>query len=127
MSDQRRPVWLSDADALAQRFHETYERLAPSFGYETRRDSAVPWEDVPETNRWLMAAVAAEILADLRPQAWVTVDDTGHAVRMEHAVDIPCGEHLWIDPRGEQWLTSTAPDDAEPLWRAVPLDPEGGQ
>lgn len=50
------------ADDLARRFHETYERLAPSFGYETRRASAVPWEEVPEQNRALMTAVAAELL-----------------------------------------------------------------
>ena len=50
-----------DAEALAQRFHETYERLAPSFGYETRKESAKPWCDVPEQNRRLMIAVCAEI------------------------------------------------------------------
>ena len=52
-------------DQLARRFHETYERLAPSFGYETRKASAVPWEDVPEQNRALMTAVCAELLSDL--------------------------------------------------------------
>lgn len=52
------------AEALAQRFHETYERLAPSFGYETREASAKPWADVPQQNRLLMIAVCAEILDD---------------------------------------------------------------
>lgn len=52
----------SAAEALAQRFHETYERLAPQFGYQTRRVSAVPWADVPEQNRALMIAVCAELL-----------------------------------------------------------------
>jgi hypothetical protein len=50
------------AEHLAQFFHETYERLAPSFGYETREASAVPWEDVPEQNKHLMIAVCAEVL-----------------------------------------------------------------
>jgi hypothetical protein len=50
------------AERIAQRFHEAYERLAPSFGYETRRASAVPWADVPKNNRRLMIAVAAEVL-----------------------------------------------------------------
>ncbi|GAA1026862.1 hypothetical protein GCM10009557_06080 [Virgisporangium ochraceum] len=50
-----------DAEAIARAFHEAYERLAPSFGYETRKASAVPWADVPEPNRQLMTAVAAEI------------------------------------------------------------------
>jgi hypothetical protein len=52
-----------DAEALARRFHETYERLAPEHGYETRKASAVPWEDVPEPNRALMVAVASELLS----------------------------------------------------------------
>jgi hypothetical protein len=50
------------AEKLARTFHETYERLAPSFGYETRTDSAVPWHLVPTQNRNLMIAVAAEVL-----------------------------------------------------------------
>jgi hypothetical protein len=49
-------------EELARRFHETYERLAPSFGYETRSESAVPWDAVPEKNRRLMVAVCAELL-----------------------------------------------------------------
>jgi hypothetical protein len=36
------------AEELARAFHEAYERLAPSFGYETRRESAVPWEHIPD-------------------------------------------------------------------------------
>lgn len=49
------------SEELARAFHEAYERLAPSFGYETRKASAVPWEQVPEQNRNLMIAVAGEI------------------------------------------------------------------
>jgi hypothetical protein len=52
----------SRAEELAQRFHEAYERLAPSFGYETRKESAKPWTDVPEQNKRLMIAVCAEIM-----------------------------------------------------------------
>jgi hypothetical protein len=55
-----------DAEAIARTFHEAYERLAPSFDYETREASAVPWEDVPEQNRSLMVAVVGEVLASLR-------------------------------------------------------------
>lgn len=50
---------------LARLFHETYERLAPFYGYETRTESAVPWEDVPTQNRLLMIAVATEVLIEL--------------------------------------------------------------
>jgi hypothetical protein len=56
--------WLKgrDPESLARLFHETYERLAPHYHYETRRESAVPWDDVPDPNRSLMIAVAAEVL-----------------------------------------------------------------
>lgn len=47
---------------VARMFHETYERLAPSFGYETRKASAKPWDEVPENNRKLMIAVAGAVL-----------------------------------------------------------------
>jgi hypothetical protein len=50
------------AEAWAKDFHETYERLAPKFGYETRKESAKPWAKVPENNRKLMIAVVEEVL-----------------------------------------------------------------
>lgn len=49
------------AERLAQTFHETYERLAPNFGYETRKESAKPWAEVPEQNKRLMIAVCEEV------------------------------------------------------------------
>jgi len=49
-------------EAIAREFHEAYERLAPDHGYETRVESAVPWEDVPEDDRGLMCAVVEELL-----------------------------------------------------------------
>lgn len=57
-------------EQLAQKFHETYERLAPNHGYETRKESAKPWEDVPANNKALMIAVCGEILADLNKQEY---------------------------------------------------------
>lgn len=51
----------TDALRLATRFHETYERLAPSFGYETRQDTK---EFDPESpNGRLMVAVCADLAA----------------------------------------------------------------
>lgn len=55
-----------DAEALARLFHETYERLAPDYGYRTREASAVPWDDVPEQNRALMIATADHVIAVYR-------------------------------------------------------------
>jgi hypothetical protein len=53
------------AEQLAQLFHDTYERLAPEFGYTTRKTSAVPWMEVLEPNKSLMIAVAKQILREL--------------------------------------------------------------
>lgn len=56
---------LDDPEQLAQMFHDTYERLAPGFGYETRTESRKPWGDVPEANRRLMVAVADEVVSSM--------------------------------------------------------------
>lgn len=53
---------MASADLLAQKFHEVYERLAPSFGYQTRKQSAQPWAEVPAENKALMAATCQELL-----------------------------------------------------------------
>lgn len=58
------------AEAVARRFHEAYERLAPDFGYRTREASAKPWDEVPEQNRALMIAVCAELLPHLH-ERWL--------------------------------------------------------
>ncbi|MFD5107113.1 hypothetical protein [Streptomyces cinereoruber] len=52
----------SRAERIAQRFHEAYEELAPSHGYETREASRKPWADVPEQNKGLMVAVVGRLL-----------------------------------------------------------------
>lgn len=49
---------------MAQAFHEAYESLATGFGYETRAESAVPWDDVPERNRNLMIATVRNVLIE---------------------------------------------------------------
>ena len=63
------PPGLDAAIEAARKFHEAYERLAPSFGYATREASAKPWDEVPENNRRLMTAVCAELLPALRAGA----------------------------------------------------------
>lgn len=54
-------------EQLARYFHDQYERLAPSYGYRTRTESAVPWEDVPINNRQLMISVAGVVLLEFFP------------------------------------------------------------
>ena len=56
-------------EALAALFHAVYERLAPQYGYETRSESAVPWSQVPENNKRLMIAVAAEVGSAIRAES----------------------------------------------------------
>jgi len=52
---------MDSAERVARQFHEAYEDLAPSFGYETREASRKPWADVPEQNRNLMIAVVQRL------------------------------------------------------------------
>ncbi len=64
----RRPdMRMPNAESVAKLFHETYERLAPHYNYETRERTRVPWEQVPEQNKLLMIATAAEVLAKILP------------------------------------------------------------
>jgi hypothetical protein len=55
------------AERIAAEFHRSYENQAPHFGYETRRESAVPWEEVPKQNRDLMVSVVHALIA----QDWI--------------------------------------------------------
>ena len=54
-----------NANTLAEKFHTIYEELAPVFSYQTRKASAVPWEQVPENNKKLMIDVCERILKEL--------------------------------------------------------------
>lgn len=78
----------ADHAATAKAFHEAYERLAPSFGYETRKESAVPWEQVPEQNRALMTAVCAEVVGAL-------VAERDDALAHVHE-NTPTRERMWL-------------------------------
>lgn len=60
--DRRKDGKETEAEALARRFHQAYERLAPQYGYTTRHASRVSWDRVPERNRRLMVAVAQELI-----------------------------------------------------------------
>lgn len=62
---KRSTMYMPDPESVAKLFHETYERLAPVFNYETRERTRVTWEQVPEQNKRLMIATAADVLATL--------------------------------------------------------------
>ena len=53
-------------EELAKLFHDTYERLAPEFGYATREDTKV--FDQNSANGKLMVAVCEVILQSLSPK-----------------------------------------------------------
>ena len=60
--------------ALATRFHETYERLAPLFGYETRLETRT--FDATTPNGKLMVAVCAALMEETATRSpTVRVDD----------------------------------------------------
>jgi len=63
-----------NAEQLAKKFHDTYEELAPQFGYVTREESRKAWEDVPEPNKLLMIAVAGKILMAPLERPQLTAD-----------------------------------------------------
>jgi len=65
-------------EEIAKLFHETYERLAPQYGYETRADTKEFDKDSP--NGKLMIAVIAELIPHLNSRnllEWATGNDTG--------------------------------------------------
>ncbi len=53
---------MNEVEKIAKRFHEVYEELAPSRGWETQERSRVPWEDVPSENKKLMIDVVSQLL-----------------------------------------------------------------
>lgn len=86
------------AERLARLFHETYERLAPSFGYQTREASAKPWGEVPENNRMLMVAVCAQVQREIlaprpdcealeSPYSSIVIEDENPAIPFQIALE----------------------------------------
>lgn len=88
-------------EKLAIRFHETYERLSPDFGYQTREASAKPWADVPAQNRALMVAVCAELLDAVAPESdadWDTAVDW--LLNSGHNADMDVQDAFWMLSQG---------------------------
>jgi hypothetical protein len=65
-TDQAAEVEHMDGEKTARLFHDTYERLAPSFGYKTRADTKA--FDPTTPNGRLMIAVCSEVAATLATQ-----------------------------------------------------------
>jgi hypothetical protein len=64
MSDPTPPIALRElAEAIARHFHETYERLGPSFGWKTQESArGKAFDELPQSNRDLMIATITELL-----------------------------------------------------------------
>jgi hypothetical protein len=111
-------VGKSDED-LARAFHETYERLAPKFGYKTRESSAKPWVEVPETNRNLMIAVCSVIRSEIEQEAKVgALEDlrkviaSGAAGSYADYADATLETLAWVDKRIEDAIKAEGGSDA---------------
>lgn len=134
------------AEDLAKRFHEHYERLAPAFGYKTRKASAVPWDEVPQQNKALMTAVCQTILDESRDAGWLSVAET--LPPLDESVVLilddgrvilgsrdDCGEEGWLwsrerdtpwwDNEKRIWQPETPEcDDLNPvMWHPLPTPP----
>jgi hypothetical protein len=101
---------------MARAFHEAYEKLAPRFGYKTREESAVPWNELPEANRELMIATASLVLCSMGWQ------------RCHDCADLDCGDNIDGRRAAEDHLPSEEREAVSEALRAAPAveDTEGG-
>jgi hypothetical protein len=64
VADRTPPVRAEEiAEQIARRFHETYERLGPSFGWQTQESARdKDFDELPDSNRALMIATVTTLL-----------------------------------------------------------------
>lgn len=96
------PAELTAQIEMARKFHEAYERLAPSFGYETQPQTRV--FDPTSANGRLMTAVCAEVLAAALEAAPIPMILHCPACHLQH-IDAP-EESLgrrFLDPGAKEW------------------------
>lgn len=89
-------------EELAILFHETYERLAPSFGYETRAETRK--FDPSTANGRLMIAVCGAVVTAIKDSVFATGFQAGAELKAEQIVSLvgdmtikqssPCNEIL---------------------------------
>jgi hypothetical protein len=56
-------------EAIARRFHEVYEKLAPLYEWETQVGSRVSWDALPATQKGLMIETVKIVLAEFNQSA----------------------------------------------------------
>ena len=87
---------------IAERFHAAYERLASTYGYETRRDTKT--FDPASSNGRLMTAVCQEIGNQIEREAF----DAGFQAGLHVAVEYT---------KTYQTLGMKRPDGTAKIWR----------
>jgi hypothetical protein len=105
----------SSDEALARFFHDTYERLAPSFGYETRPETRT--FDPTSKNGRLMVAVARKILTS-RPRP-APQPATGDGVREAAQALSDAAESHDADVNGTWTVTYRVPEKQMDRLRAA--------
>lgn len=98
------PMTDRSVETIARLFHDTYERLAPDFGYRTREASAKPWEEVPEQNRALMCATVTEVMDVLRAAHSEAGSEEAERVTLAEAL---------------RWLRNEDPSALKGYWPAL--------
>ena len=63
-------------EQLAEFFHSTYERLAPAFGWRTKKGCNVPFAQLPQRNKALMIATCQTVLNALQSSGAVAEQHT---------------------------------------------------
>lgn len=79
------------AEALARKFHDVYERLAPSFGYETRSETRE--FDPSSANGRLMAAVCSEVAGRLHSRV-VELEEINQQLSEQYDTAADCVKDL---------------------------------
>jgi len=59
------PNEMCSITSIAQHFHEEYERLAPDFGYFTKKSSQVPYKQLPDNHKGLMESVVFTVIGPM--------------------------------------------------------------
>lgn len=114
------------SEELARRFHDTYERLAPSFGYETRPETRD--FDPASSNGRLMIAVCAELLPPPLESGWRDIesaptDGTPFWAYQSGRVQFVC----WMDDHpdcGPCWFDDADSEPEPTHWQPLPPPPE---
>lgn len=85
-------------EQIAMLFHDTYERLGPSFGWDTQQRCKREWADLPPENKHLMVATCKEVRALLAAQP---TGARGEEVSEPTGDDIGSAEH-WKE-KAQDW------------------------